>query len=68
MWGTWSIDIYGASVLCCIYDPVQYLLKVTFYNGSFVTLKNQPLQTTNSISNAPDPEAYVLGLIAQSPQ
>lgn len=65
---SWSIMIYGATVEGAGYDPISRNLKVWFTNtfGQFIILQNMPYNVTTAIQYAPNPEAYVLRLIAAS--
>jgi len=63
---SWSIMIYGSVIDGAAYDPTLKALKIWFTGsgGQFIILYGIPLGTTNAIDAAPDPQAYVLALIA----
>jgi hypothetical protein len=65
---SWSIMIYGPTIEGVAFDPITRNMKVWFTGtlGQYIILENIPNGTTNAIDAAPDPEAYVLNLIASN--
>jgi hypothetical protein len=62
---SWSIPINGATIAFVAYDPVSRNLRA-YYAASptqFVVVQGVSFNVTTAIQFAPNPEAYVLGLI-----
>lgn len=62
----WAIDINGATIDAVQYDPITLVLRVIYVPVLTVDVGNLPYSITNTIANSPDPEAFVLGLVASA--
>lgn len=62
----WAIDINGSIIDAVQYDPITDVLRVIYVPPLTIDIGNMPMSITNTIGSSPDPQAYVLGLVASA--
>jgi hypothetical protein len=63
----WSIDIYDTVVQAAGYDPITFVLRVYYVQlGLVVDVGGLPRSVTNAIEMSPNPQSYILSLVAQA--
>ena len=62
----WAIDINGSIIDAVQYDPITMVLRVIYVVPLVIDVGGMPYSITNTIGSSPDPQAYVLGLVASA--